>query len=135
MVQTVDLDVVNYSYFDFIISNNLKILLFDFYSRSILNQGIQKCTKETATEDVMFKRSIKNVPSKIQPKVDTGLRRTNTKTQVWGHVYTLYKLRRQQRERELLNNDYLVKVSTKGGGESKIPKILSTWFVHIPYVL
>ena len=65
-----------------IILNNFKLLLFNFYSRSILNQGIQKCTKETATDDVMFQRSIKNVPSKIQPKIDTGLRRTNTKIQV-----------------------------------------------------
>ena len=32
----------------------------------------------------------------------------------------------------LLNKSYLVKVSTKGGGGSKIPQILSTWFVHSP---
>ena len=31
-----------------------------------------------------------------------------------------------------LNNSYLVKVSTQGGGGSKLPKILSTWFVHAP---
>ena len=31
----------------------------------------------------------------------------------------------------LLNNCYFVKVSTKGKG-SKIPQILSTWFVHVP---
>ena len=31
-----------------------------------------------------------------------------------------------------LNNSYLVKVSIGGGG-SKLPKILSTWFVHAPY--
>ena len=33
-----------------------------------------------------------------------------------------------------LNNSYLVKVSTLGGGGSKLPKILSTWFVHAPFV-
>ena len=32
----------------------------------------------------------------------------------------------------LLNKSYLVKVSTKGGGGSKMPQILSTWFVHSP---
>ena len=32
----------------------------------------------------------------------------------------------------LLNKNYLVKVSTKGGGGSKMPQILSTWFVHNP---
>ena len=31
----------------------------------------------------------------------------------------------------LLNNGYYVKVSTKGEGV-KIPKFLSTWFVHAP---
>ena len=31
-----------------------------------------------------------------------------------------------------LNNSYLVKLSTQGGGGSKLPKILSTWFVHNP---
>ena len=31
-----------------------------------------------------------------------------------------------------LNNSYLVKVSTQGEGV-KLPKILSTWFVHAPY--
>ena len=30
----------------------------------------------------------------------------------------------------LLNKSYLVKVSTKGGGGSIMPQILSTWFVH-----
>ena len=34
-----------------------------------------------------------------------------------------------------LNNTYLVKVSTQGGGRgSKWPKILSTWFVHAPII-
>ena len=32
----------------------------------------------------------------------------------------------------LLNKSYLVKVSTKGEGGSKMPQILSTWFVHSP---
>ena len=32
----------------------------------------------------------------------------------------------------LLNKSYLVKVSTKGGGGSKMPQILSTCFVHSP---
>ena len=32
----------------------------------------------------------------------------------------------------LLNKSYLVKVSTKGGGGSTMPQILSTWFVHSP---
>ena len=31
----------------------------------------------------------------------------------------------------IINNSYLVKVSTWGGG-SKLPKILPTWFVHAP---
>ena len=31
----------------------------------------------------------------------------------------------------LLNKGYLVKVSTKGGGGSKMPQILSTWFVQL----
>ena len=35
----------------------------------------------------------------------------------------------------ILNKSYLVKVSTKGGGGSKMPQILSTWFVHSPYVV
>ena len=45
----------------------------------------------------------------------------------------VYKPRGQTRERGVaqmttpLNNSYLVKVSTLG---SKLPKILSTWFVH-----
>ena len=31
------------------------------------------------------------------------------------------------------NKSYIVKGSTKGGGGSKMPQILSTWFVHSPY--
>ena len=51
----------------------------------------------------------------------------------------MYKPRRQLRGEggvaqmsTLLNKSYLVKVSTKGGGGSKMPQILSTWFVHSP---
>ena len=50
-------------------------------TRSILNQGVQKCTREKVEEDQMFQRN-KNVPKKIQPKVDTGLRRSQPKTKV-----------------------------------------------------
>ena len=32
----------------------------------------------------------------------------------------------------LLHKPYLVKLSTKGGGGSKMPKILSTWFMDDP---
>ena len=32
----------------------------------------------------------------------------------------------------ILSNFYLVKVSTSKGGVKKLPKILSTWFVHGP---
>ena len=32
----------------------------------------------------------------------------------------------------LLHKPYLVKVNTKGGGGSKIPKILTTWFMDDP---
>ena len=32
----------------------------------------------------------------------------------------------------LLHKPYLVKVTTKGGGGSKIPKILTTWFMDDP---
>ena len=35
----------------------------------------------------------------------------------------------------LLCNPYLVKVTTKGEGESKIPKILTTWFMDDPKAL
>ena len=50
-------------------------------TRSILNQGVQKCTQEKVEEDQMFQRT-KNVPKKIQPKVDTGLRRSHPKIKV-----------------------------------------------------
>ena len=50
-------------------------------TRSILNQGVQKCTQEKVEEDQMFQRT-KNLPKKIQPKVDTGLRRSHPKTKV-----------------------------------------------------
>ena len=51
----------------------------------------------------------------------------------------VYKPRGQTRGRGVaqmtttLNNSYLVKVSTWGEGGSKLPKILSTWFVHAPF--
>ena len=54
-------------------------------------------------------------------------------------IGTVYKPRRQVRGRgvaqmsTLLNKSYLVKVSTKGRGGSKMPQILSTWFVHCPW--
>lgn len=50
-------------------------------TRSILNQGVQKCTQEKVEEDQMFQRT-KNLPKKIQPKVDTGLRRSHPKIKV-----------------------------------------------------
>ena len=50
-------------------------------TRSILNQGVQKCTQEKVEEDQMFQRT-KNVPKKIQPKIDTGLRRSHPKIKV-----------------------------------------------------
>ena len=34
----------------------------------------------------------------------------------------------------LLHKPYLVKVTTKGGGGSKIPEILTTWFMNDPKV-
>ena len=51
----------------------------------------------------------------------------------------VYKPRGQTRGRGVaqmtttLNNGYLVKVSTNGGGRSKLSKILFTWFVHVPW--
>ena len=54
---------------------------------------------------------------------------------------TLYKPHRQVKGEgvaqmsTLLNKSYLVKVTTKGGGGSKMPQILSTWFVHSPFCI
>ena len=52
----------------------------------------------------------------------------------------LYKPRRQVRGEgvaemsTLLNNGCKIKVSTKRGGGSKMPRILSTWFVHALFI-
>ena len=59
------------------------------------------------------------------------------KKALWGYVQTTWTNEGGAGVAQMtttLNNSYFAKVSTYGGGGSKLPKILSTWFAHAPYV-